>query len=143
MSAADGPVDHSGLRVMSTDECMERLARAGIGRLGFVLAGEVAVLPVHHLVHGMEIYFRTSGDSKIEAAADHSAVGFEVDDYDRATVTGWSVAVSGTATLVHDEALIRELSALDEEPWPGGDPAASVWVCIRPDQISGRELMPH
>ncbi|MFW5469705.1 pyridoxamine 5'-phosphate oxidase family protein [Knoellia sp. CPCC 206435] len=141
--AADVPVDHSGLRVMSTEECMERLSRAGLGRLGFVLAGEVTVLPVHHLVHGMELYFRTSGGSKIEAAADHSAVGFEIDDYDRATVTGWSVSVSGTASLVDDEQLAEELAGLDDAPWPGGDPSDSVWVRIRPDQISGRELLPH
>ena len=143
MSDTDKPTDHTGLRVMSTAECMERLSGAGIGRLGFVLAGEVAVLPVHHLVHGMDVYFRTSGASKIEAAANHGAVGFEVDDYDRSTVTGWSVTLSGTASLVHDDALVAELAGNDAAPWPLGDPTDTVWVRIRPHEISGRELLPH
>lgn len=143
MSDVDLPLDHSGLRVMSTAECMERLSAAGIGRLGFVLDGDVAVLPVHHVVHGMDVYFRTSGASKIEAAADHGSVGFEVDDYDRSTVTGWSVTLSGTASLVDDDALVTELEALDSAPWPVGDSSDSVWVRIRPDEISGRELLPH
>ena len=143
MSGTDIPTDHSGLRVMGTAECMERLSGAGIGRLGFILDGEVAVLPVHHVVHGMDVYFRTSGGSKIEAAADHSTVGFEVDEYDRATVTGWSVSLSGTASLVDDDDLVGELAGLDPTPWPSGDPSEAVWVRIRPDQISGRELLPR
>ena len=143
MSGTDIPTDHSGLRVMGTAECMERLSGAGIGRLGFILDGEVAVLPVHHVVHGMDVFFRTSGASKIEAAADHGAVGFEVDDYDRATVTGWSVTLSGTASLVDDDELVTELQGLDSAPWPVGDATDSVWVRVRPDSISGRELLPH
>jgi nitroimidazol reductase NimA-like FMN-containing flavoprotein (pyridoxamine 5'-phosphate oxidase superfamily) len=143
MSDPGIPTDHSGLRVMSTSECMERLSGAGIGRLGFVLAGEVAVLPVHHVVHGMDVYFRTSGASKIQTATDHGAVGFEVDDYDRRTVTGWSVTLAGTASLVDDDELVAELVGLDSAPWPVGDSTDSVWVRIRPHEISGRELLPR
>lgn len=143
MSAVDVPTDHSGLRVMSTSECLERLASAGIGRVAFVRAAEVVLLPVHHVVHGVDVYFRTSGASKIEVAADHGAVGFEVDDYDPGTVTGWSVSLSGTATLVDDDDLVRALVHLDATPWPVGDATDSVWVRIRPDEISGRELLPR
>ena len=143
MSDTDAPTDHSGLRVMSTEECLDRLASAGIGRLGFIVAGEVVMLPVHHLVHGVDVYFRTSGGSKIEAASDHDPVGFEVDEYDRATVTGWSVTLTGVASLVDEDDLVRELEALDTAPWPVGDRTDSVWVRVRPDQISGRELLPH
>lgn len=143
MSDIDAPTDHSGLRVMSTEECTGRLATAGIGRVAFVRSGEVVVLPVHHVVHGLDVYFRTSGGSKIEAAADHSPMGFEVDEYDRASVTGWSVSMSGTASLVDDDDLIRELAGSDSTPWMVGDQNDSVWVRIRPDQISGRELLPH
>ena len=143
MSALDAPTDHSGLRVMSTQECLERLATAGLGRVAFGRSAEVVLLPVHHLVHGMDVYFRTSGASKIEAAADHAAVGFEVDDYDRGSVTGWSVSLTGTASLVDDEELGAELARLDTAPWPVGDSSDAVWVRIRPDEISGRELLPH
>ncbi|WP_353950222.1 pyridoxamine 5'-phosphate oxidase family protein [Knoellia sp. S7-12] len=143
MNDIDAPTDHSDLRVMSTDECTGRLATAGIGRVAFVRSGEVVVLPVHHVVHGLDVYFRTSGGSKIEAAADHSQVGFEVDDYDRALLTGWSVSLTGAASLVDEDDLIRELADSDPTPWMVGDPNHSVWVRIRPDQISGRELLPR
>jgi len=143
MNDIDAPTDHSGLRVMSTEESLHRLASAGIGRVAFVRSGEVVLLPVHHVVHGMDIYFRTSGASKIEAAADHRAVGFEVDEYDRSTVTGWSVTVSGSASLVDEDELVSELARLDSAPWPVADATDSVWVRIRPDEISGRELLAH
>jgi nitroimidazol reductase NimA-like FMN-containing flavoprotein (pyridoxamine 5'-phosphate oxidase superfamily) len=139
----DVPTDHSGLRVMGTDECLQRIRSTAIGRVAFTRDGEIVLLPVHHVVRGMDVYFRTSGGSKIEAAADHDPMGFEVDAYDTSATTGWSVALSGTASVVDDDELAAELNRLDSEPWPIGLVAGSVWIRIRSDQISGRELMPH
>jgi uncharacterized protein len=139
----DVPTDHSGLRVMGTDECLERLRSAAVGRVAFTRDGQIVVLPVHHVVHGMDVYFRTSGGSKIEAAADHDPMGFEVDGYDTSAATGWSVAVSGTASVVDDDELAAELIGLDREPWPIGEVAGAVWIRIRSDQITGRELLPR
>jgi len=145
----DVPTDHSGLRVMGTDECLERIRSALVGRVAFSRDGQVVLLPIHHVLRGMDVYFRTSGGSKIEAAADHDPMGFEVDGYDSLAATGWSVSVSGTASVVDDE-LARELSGLATEPsgaggafWPIGDPDSAVWIRIRSDQISGRELLPR
>ena len=87
--------DHSGLRVMGTDECLERLGSTVIGRVAFLHDGEVVLLPVHHVMHGSDVCFRTSGSSKIEAAADHDPMSYEVDDYDVETRSGWSVTVTG------------------------------------------------
>jgi nitroimidazol reductase NimA-like FMN-containing flavoprotein (pyridoxamine 5'-phosphate oxidase superfamily) len=141
--STDVPTDHSELRVMGADECLERLASVPLGRVGFSMDGEVVVLPVHHVVKGMDVYFLTSGGSKIEAAADHDPMGFEVDGYDEADGTGWSVSVSGTASVVVDDALCAELASLRGDRRFVGDPATAVWVVIRSDQISGRELLPR
>jgi len=142
----DGPTDHSNLRVMSTDECLTRLASSAIGRVGFVCDGEVLVLPVHHVIRGTEVYFRTAGGSKIEAASDHSPMGFEVDGHDDSTHAdsapqGWSVTVTGAASVVDDDELVSELEDLHGSDWLVGDPDAQVWIGLRSHTIAGRELL--
>lgn len=139
----DQPTDHSGLRVMGTDECLRRLAAAPLGRVAFVKDGEVTVLPVYHVVKGMDVYFLTSGGSKIQTAADHEPMGFEVDGHDAASDTGWSVTLSGTASVVDDDELGAELAALRGSRPFVGEAAHAVWVEIRTDQVSGREVLPH
>jgi nitroimidazol reductase NimA-like FMN-containing flavoprotein (pyridoxamine 5'-phosphate oxidase superfamily) len=141
----DVPTDHSGLRVMGTDECLERIRSTAVGRVAFTRDGQIILLPVHHVVRGMDVYFRTSGGSKIEAAADHDPMGFEVDEYDASAATGWSVALSGTASVVDDDEFAAELESLDRRPWPIGEGGGrdSVWIRIRSEQITGRELLPH
>lgn len=138
----DAATDHSGLRVMGTDECLERLAGTVIGRVAFVHDGEVVLLPVHHVMHGTDVCFRTSGSSKIEAASDHDPMTYEVDEYDVSTRAGWSVTVSGTASILYDDDVIADLESRDAAPWTIGDPEMSVWIRIRADAITGRELRP-
>jgi nitroimidazol reductase NimA-like FMN-containing flavoprotein (pyridoxamine 5'-phosphate oxidase superfamily) len=128
---------------MGTDESLDRIRSTAVGRVAFARDGQIVLLPVHHVVRGMDVYFRTSGGSKIEAAADHDPMGFEVDGYDTAAVTGWSVTLSGIASVVDDDELAEELDDLDSHPWPIGEVAGSVWIRIRSDEISGRELLPH
>lgn len=132
--------DHSGLRVLTMDECLARLGESVIGRLAFHRDGEVTILPVHHVMRGSDVFFRTSGGSKIEVAAQHGPVGFEVDDYDVSSRRGWSVAIEGTATVVRDPELETELEQLGDISWRVGDESAKVWIGIRPDQVTGREL---
>lgn len=139
--ASGTPIDHSGLRVMLLAECLERLDHASVGRLGFSRQGEIIVLPVHHVLRGSHICFRTSGGSKIEAAADHDPVGFEVDEFDPLNHTGWSVTVTGIASVVTDESVVAELVALDRSPWHVGESEVDVWVEIRCDEIAGREIV--
>jgi nitroimidazol reductase NimA-like FMN-containing flavoprotein (pyridoxamine 5'-phosphate oxidase superfamily) len=126
---------------MGSDECLSKLRSAVIGRVAFALSGDVVILPVHHLVLGSEVYFRTSGGSKIEAAAHHEPMGFEVDDHDPATRTGWSVTVSGVGSVVVDDRVIDRLEHQDTNAWAVGDPSLAVWVMLRPDSITGRELV--
>lgn len=136
----DGPTDHSGMRVMTIDECLAHLATSVIGRVAFARDGEVVILPVHHIVRGTDICFRTSGSSKLQVAADHSPVGFEVDSHDDETCTGWSVSVTGVASIVDDDDVVSELDAMHGRGWQVGDGTSQVWVRIRPTAITGREL---
>lgn len=135
------PTDHTGLRVLTLDECLSRLGDSPVGRLAFHLDGEISVLPVNHTLSGTDVCFRTLGDSKIQAAVDRAQVAFEVDAYDESARTGWSVLVQGTAVLVSDPADVRRLEATAHEPWVPGDPSAMTWIRVRAHAITGRSLV--
>lgn len=141
MSAgSDAPVDHTGLRVMGLDECLDLAASVPVGRIAFVVDGEVTVLPVSHTVDGVDVCFRTSGGSKLEAAVGHDRVAFEVDRWDAESRTGWSVLAQGTAVLVTDEQDVRRLELQAGRPWVHPADGAPQWVRVRTQQISGRAV---
>jgi nitroimidazol reductase NimA-like FMN-containing flavoprotein (pyridoxamine 5'-phosphate oxidase superfamily) len=135
------PTDHTGLEVLDLDECLARLAQVPVGRLGFRLDGELTILPVAHTVDGVDVCFRTAGDSKIQVAVDRDRVAFEVDQFDATTRTGWSVLVQGTATIVDDESDIRRLDQAARAPWVPPHPGPSTWVRIRTQSVTGRALV--
>jgi nitroimidazol reductase NimA-like FMN-containing flavoprotein (pyridoxamine 5'-phosphate oxidase superfamily) len=130
--------DHTGLRVMGVDECLARLGQTPVGRLAFELDGEIAVLPVTHLLDGVDVCFRTAGDSKIQAAVDRDRVSYEVDGFDAHSRTGWSVLVHGTALVVADDDEIRKLNASSSRPWVPD--VGLTWIRVRSQAITGREL---
>lgn len=138
-TAADSGTDRLGLRVLDLDECVERLDRTPVGRIAFVSAGDLVVFPVNHAVDGMSVVFRTQFGSKMEVATSSGHVAYEIDSYDPAAETGWSVVVKGRAELVYDEADTARYDALDLHSW--ADPAGrGQWVRIRPDEVTGREI---
>ncbi len=133
----DFPTDHDGLQVLDLDECLRLLASVPVGRLGFQIEGELMVLPVNHALDGQDIVFRTTHGSKLSVADAESVVVFEVDDFDQASRTGWSVVVNGHAEPVYDDAEIGPLEALGLEPWPHAVDRP-FWVRIRPVSVTGR-----
>jgi uncharacterized protein len=139
-SARPAVTDHRGLQVLSTDECLQRLGRASLGRLVFVSAGEIVVLPVNHAVDGMSIVFRTAHGAKLDAVTHGSHVTYEVDDYDAAAETGWSVLVRGSAEVVVEDADIARLEGLGLRSWAMRPNQTCLWIRIRPNEIAGRAL---
>lgn len=135
------PTDHTGLRVLSFDECLRRLAECPVGRVAFIHDGEIAVLPVNHTLQGLNVYFRTQGGSKIEAAVNSEHVSFEVDDYTARSLEGWSVLVQGTAEVVTDPDELRRLEPIARPSWVPVGPDAMTWIRVRPAAITGRALM--
>lgn len=134
--------DHTGLRVMGLDESLLRLGEAPVGRLAFPLDGEIAVLPVNHVLDGVDVCFRTSGGSKVQAAVDGDAVSFQVDDWDAESRTGWSVLVHGTASVVTDDDEVARLVGTARRPWVPLD-ADARWVRVSTRQVTGREILPR
>ncbi len=133
------PEDHAGLETLPFDTCLRLLASVPLGRIGFYADGEVVMLPVNHAVDGQDVVFQAAGGSKLTAAEQQDQVSFEADDYDERTRAGWSVLVTGRATVVYDEAETQRLGLLGPLPWPAGV-EHPFWIRIRPTSVTGRRI---
>jgi nitroimidazol reductase NimA-like FMN-containing flavoprotein (pyridoxamine 5'-phosphate oxidase superfamily) len=127
----------TGVEVIDRRECLELLAGDAVGRVAIIEGTGPLVLPVNYALHGEQVVFRTGPGSKLTAAR-RRQVCFEVDAFDRAARTGWSVIVRGRLEEV--EAFDRSLPELERlvEPWL--DSSAPHIVRLVPAIISGRRL---
>lgn len=125
--------------MLDYEDSLRRIASTPIGRIAFHDAGESVILPVNHVVDGAVIAFRARWDSTLVAAIADESVAFEVDEYDALERTGWSVLVRGIATTVYDDVTSQRLEGLLGVPWEGASEEVH-WTCIRPEEVSGREL---
>lgn len=125
--------------MLDYEDSLRRIASTPIGRIAFQDAGESVILPVNHVVDGAVIAFRARWDSTLVAAIADESVAFEVDEYDALERTGWSVLVRGIATTVYDDVTSQRLEGLLGVPWEGASEEVH-WTCIRPEEVSGREL---
>lgn len=131
--------DNEGLEVLTPEQCYELLDMSPVGRIAFMAAGAPMILPVNHSVDGRTIAFRINSGATYDTAIMRRDVAFEVDGYDEATRTGWSVLVRGTADLEEDPVVLTRLSELDLHPW--ADTAdRPEWVRIHPNEVTGRRI---
>ena len=119
---------------LSGDECRLLVHGHSIGRVAWVSATGLQVLPVTYTVVGESILFRTFPESVLGELAGSQQVVFEVDDIDVATATGWSVLVRGESAAYSGEPLDSRLL----EPWAPG--ARPLIVAITPSAYSGRAV---
>lgn len=133
--------DHAGLGVLSFETCLEKLASVPVGRVGFLAAGEVEILPVNHVLDGQTVVFRTGVGSKLTGACIGYPVTFEADAYDARGGHGWSVVVHGHAEVVESGEEIRRLEGMRPGGWEGGD--RPYWIRIRPFSVTGRRVPGH
>ncbi|MGW5686167.1 pyridoxamine 5'-phosphate oxidase family protein [Nonomuraea sp. NPDC003754] len=131
--------DDSGLQVLSTEECLELLASADIGRIVFTDHALPAVQPVNFYLDDASIVIRTNLGSKLAAATRQAVVAFEADEFDSDTHTGWSVTAVGRARAVQDDDERARLSRLPLRPWTPGD--RSHFIVVRIEQVSGRRII--
>lgn len=133
------PVDRQGLEVLDEATCLRLVDLSPVGRIGFTSSGEVLILPVNHLRLGRRVHFRTASGLTLYAAKRRAPMSFEVDGYDEATRTGWSVLVKGVAGFEQDPAVLAELEAQDLHPWANRVERRH-WVTITPEELSGRRI---
>lgn len=108
------------------------LAGHGLGRVAWATADGIVVLPVSYALVRERIVFRTAPGTLLAGLADPQPVGFEIDDLDPETQTGWSVLVQGTSGPGEPG------EGGEAHPWAPGD--RRVTVVIEPLVHSGRVI---
>lgn len=129
----------AGLELLTEEQALDLLTSGEVGRIGLTIGAMPAIFPVNYRVIDGAIVFRTAPGSKLSAAAESAVVAFEVDDYQLADRTGWSVLAVGQAEVVHDLAMIFKLLDAQLQPLPGG--RRSSIVRIEPTFVSGRRII--
>jgi len=128
-----------GLELLTEAESLALLATGDVGRVGVTIGALPAIFPVNYGMVGGNIVFRTAPGTKLTAATSSAVVAFEVDDFDRATRSGWSVLAVGRADVVHDVEMAFKVLDAEIEPWAGG--IRSCIVRIRPELVTGRRIV--
>ena len=126
---------------LTPEVCRALLASRDVGRIGFVGDdGFPVVFPVNYVVDGDTILVRTTRGETAEHAPFHK-VSFEVDHFDEATHTGWSLLVQGLAhdvTGAMDESrqtMLRRVPTV----WAPGERNVSISIGI--NRIGGRQIV--
>jgi hypothetical protein len=118
------------------EQCVELLRVSTIGRVALAMPDAAPlVVPVNYVLDGETVVFRSDMGSKI-AALRLNPVSFQVDFFDAAHRSGWSVLVQGVAY----EATSWEVDHVDLESWVAGSKVH--WVRIVPVSITGRHIRP-
>ncbi|MET9457437.1 pyridoxamine 5'-phosphate oxidase family protein [Streptomyces canus] len=131
---------NDGYRELGRQECLRLMAKAPIGRIVYTRRALPAVLPVNFTLDGDgAILLRTSAASELVRAIEGAVVAFETDDVDAARHFGWSVVVTGTATVVTDPDERGRLARTVPVSWVPAPQA--VFVRIEPELVTGRELL--
>jgi nitroimidazol reductase NimA-like FMN-containing flavoprotein (pyridoxamine 5'-phosphate oxidase superfamily) len=131
---------HDGFRELERYECLRLMAKVPVGRMVYTRRALPAVLPVNFsLDDDGAVFLRTSAASELVRAIEGAVVAFEADDVDAARHSGWSVVVTGSATVVTDPAEHERLARTGPVSWV---PASQeVFVRIEPELVTGRELV--
>jgi transcriptional regulator with XRE-family HTH domain len=134
-TAASSPV----LEDLTPDECRAYIAAGGVGRFLFddEARGPVAV-PVNYKMDSDDVIFRTNSKDLLTEGAQHQQVSFDVDHLDEALAEGWSVLLSGSASIVTDPGELERARALGIQPWAGG--GLENYVRLVPAQVTGRRI---
>jgi transcriptional regulator with XRE-family HTH domain len=132
--AAQRPV----LQTLSAAECRGYLAAGGVGRFLFTADRGPVAIPVNYGMLGDDIIFRSGSATSVPVGAGQPRVSFDVDHLDDALAEGWSVLVSGQATLITDPAELKQAQALGITPWAGGDRDTFIKIVAR--EVTGRRI---
>lgn len=129
-------MDYQGhLTSLAEDECRQLLAEHCVGRVCWLDAGQLQLLPVTYSMQGDQIMFTANPASVLGHLDRPTPVCFEVDDVDESTASGWNVVVRGTA-LGSVQALPADVRL--PRAWAPG--AHEFAVVITASEYSGRAV---
>jgi len=130
----------NGIEILGRQECLGLLATDEIGRLAVVVANTPLVMPVNYALDDETVVFRTDPGTKLDQGP-RARASFEVDSFDRARRTGWSVVATGRLEEVthYDATTFDRVRRLVVDPWAGGE--KTHWMRLVPDRVTGRRIM--
>jgi nitroimidazol reductase NimA-like FMN-containing flavoprotein (pyridoxamine 5'-phosphate oxidase superfamily) len=133
-----GAARHVSLEVLTEAECWAYLRPGGVGRFLYSADRGPVAVPVNYAMLGDDVVFRTDDNTAAAGATGQRRVSFDVDHIDDALSEGWSVLLSGTASILARPEDLAAASELAIEPWAGGNRLA--YVRVVSDQITGRRI---
>ena len=122
--------------ILSESECWELLDHAAVGRLAVDIAGQPDIFPINFVVDKSGIVFRSAAGTKLAGAVLNRVVAFEIDGYEPADRTAWSVVVKGEARQFERMQEMFEAEDLPLFPWLAWDKPN--FVRIEPTVVNGR-----
>ncbi|MEV5010642.1 pyridoxamine 5'-phosphate oxidase family protein [Streptomyces sp. NPDC001698] len=131
--------ENDGFRSMDRQECLRLMAEVPVGRVVYTRQALPAVLPVNFaLAADASVLLRTSAGSDLVRAVDGVVVAFEADAFDAESRSGWSVVVTGRATVVTDPVEHERLMRTGPRSWMPIE--EDVFIRIEATMVTGREL---
>jgi nitroimidazol reductase NimA-like FMN-containing flavoprotein (pyridoxamine 5'-phosphate oxidase superfamily) len=122
---------------LPVSQCWALLRDSVVGRVAVVRGDRPEIFPVNFVVDHGSLVFRT-GSGTLSSAADGHPVAFEVDGYDTADATAWSVVVHGTGREVVGVGATLDAMELPLAPWH--DAPKPRFVRIEPLALTGRRF---
>lgn len=121
---------------LSERECWERLRAEPYGRLAVIGPDGPVIYPINAVVDHATIVFRTTEGTKVDAIRADPRVAFEVDGWNPADGTAWSVGITGTAQEIVQ--MLEGASAVELEvtPWQAGP--KPIFIRVTPDSVRGQ-----
>jgi uncharacterized protein len=142
-SPETAPARSGDLVTLTRQECLRLLAGRSVGRLAFNgRIGVALILPVNYALNGDEILIRTGPGTKVQAAERREVVSLEIDEFDEAARTGWSVVVTGKCRIsreaLFDAAQPGSAPVARPVPWVAGPRSLVIRMAVT--HVSGRRL---
>ncbi|HEY5223496.1 MAG TPA: pyridoxamine 5'-phosphate oxidase family protein [Microbacteriaceae bacterium] len=127
-------------RELSAAECWDVLGTSGIGHLASRsrVVG-VDIVPINYLAVNHQLFFRSGPGSKMENLAAHPHVAVQVEHFQDGS--WFSVVVKGKAVRMAADATIESSGIQELVPAQPGEKLN--YVCITPDEMTGRTFVPR
>lgn len=125
------------------DEAIRLLASIDHGRVVFTRDALPAIRPVNHIVDDGQVIVRTRLASNVSRSVRSSAdatvvVAYQADDLDAQQRIGWSVVVTGLATIVTDP---ERVGRYEEMLRPWVNMAMDTVIAIEPQIVAGIRII--
>jgi hypothetical protein len=119
-------------------ESFRLLASVPVGRLIFTMNALPAVRLMNFVLIDQLILLRTAADSTLARKIHRAIAAFEADELDPATGSGWSVTVTGRATLITEPATIARYQTVPLVPW--APVTRDTFITITTELAEGRRV---